>query len=108
MCTHTHSYADERIQTLLRLDRLTPQPLPKIEMKGFFSEVINMGIIKPPDIESYWKYSNVIYSQLTDLSLLPTGQGHCHQRREKRSQVRKEALAPRVFRGPCVLVNGGS
>ena len=55
MCTHTHSYADERIQTLLRLDKLTPQPLPKIEMKGFFSEVINMGIIKPPDIESYWK-----------------------------------------------------
>lgn len=54
MCTHTHSYADERIQTLLRLDRLTPhsrfqkwKAVTKSEMKGFFSAVI----------ESYWKTS---------------------------------------------------
>jgi len=62
MYPRSHSYADERIQTLLRLDRLTIRSrsqkwkaVAKLEMKGFFSAVINMGIIKLPDIESYWK-----------------------------------------------------
>ena len=62
MYTHSHSYADERIQTLLRLDRLTTRSrfrkwkaVTNLEMKVFFSAVINMGIIKLPDIESYWK-----------------------------------------------------
>ena len=64
MYTHTHSYADERIQTMLRLDRLPShsrfrkwKAVTKPEVKGFFSAVINMGIIKLPDIESYWKTS---------------------------------------------------
>jgi len=46
------------------LDRLTTRSrfqkwkaMTKLEMKGFFSAVINMGIIKHPDIESYWKTS---------------------------------------------------
>ena len=29
--------------------------MTKPEVKGFFSAVINMGIIKLSDIESYWK-----------------------------------------------------
>ena len=29
--------------------------MSKLEMKGFLAAVINMGIIKLPDLESYWK-----------------------------------------------------
>ena len=49
---------------MLRLDRLPSRSrfrkwkaVTKPEMKGFFSAVINKGIIKLPDIESYWKTS---------------------------------------------------
>lgn len=49
---------------MLRLDRLPShsrfrkwKAVTKPEVKGFFSAVINMGIIKLPDIESYWKTS---------------------------------------------------
>ena len=55
---------NERIQTLLRFDRLTScsrfrkwKAVTKPEMKGFFSAVINMGIINLSDIESHWKTS---------------------------------------------------
>ena len=61
---HTHSYANERIETLVRLDQLPPRSrlrkwkdVSKLEMKGFLAAVMNMGIIKLPDLESYWKTS---------------------------------------------------
>ena len=62
--THTHSYADERIATLVRLDKLPPRSrlrkwkaVTRLEIKGFLATVLNMGIIKLPDLEAYWKTS---------------------------------------------------
>ena len=50
-------------------------------------------------------YSN-IYTLLTDLFLTNRSRTLSSKKREKRSSG--EASVPRVTRGPCVLVNGGS
>ena len=44
---------------------------------------------------------------LTEWFLLPAGQVHCRQRREKKKS-RGEASASSDKMGPCVSVNGGS
>ena len=56
---HVHRYASERIGQLeargklTQCSRWTPLTLP--EMNGFLSIILNMGVIKAPEIEDYWK-----------------------------------------------------
>lgn len=60
----TNRYADERIDKLRTIGRLTPRsrfanwkPVTEPEMLGFFGVIINMGLIQLPTLESYWNSS---------------------------------------------------
>ena len=61
---HTCRYAVEKLTLLEAQGKLTRgsrfrkwRPLTLEELNGFFAIIINMGVIKVPEIEDYWKTS---------------------------------------------------
>lgn len=58
----TYRYASDRIDKLKAEGRLTKRlrftkwsPLTRTELQGFLAIVFNMGIIRLPQLEDYWK-----------------------------------------------------